>query len=97
MRRRSRVKNENLSDAAMGEILVLLKRKGEEYNSNVVEIGMYQKSTQTCSKCGYVNKAVKNTKIRKWKCPKCGEYHDRDINASINILQMSKEKIKKVS
>lgn len=97
MSRKTRVKNENLSDAAMGSILSLLKRKGEEYNSNVVEIGMYKKSTQTCSQCGYVNKEVKNTKIRKWKCPKCGAFHDRDINASINILQMSKENIQKVS
>lgn len=93
----TRTKNENLSDAAMGLILALLKRKGEEYNSNVVEIGRYQKSTQTCSKCGYINKEVKNTKIRKWKCPKCGACHDRDVNASINILQMSKSTIKKVS
>ena len=97
MSKKTRIKNENLSDAAMGSILLLLKRKGEEYNSNVVKIGMYKKSTQTCSKCGYVNKDVKNTKIRKWKCPKCGALHDRDINASINILQMSKGNIQKVS
>jgi len=25
-------------------------------------------------------------KIIKWKCPECGEVHDRDINASKNIL-----------
>ena len=24
--------------------------------------------------------------VRKWACPKCGMIHDRDINASINIM-----------
>ena len=48
MSRKTRVKHNNLSDAAMGEI-----------------------------------------------CPKCGIQHDRDINAAINILNISKKKYKK--
>ena len=50
------MRNGNLSDAAMGEILTLLKRKGEEYGVHVVAIGQYKKSTQTCSKCGFVKR-----------------------------------------
>ncbi len=35
---------------------------------------------------GYRNKKLKNLSIRKWECAKCGSIHDRDYNASENIL-----------
>lgn len=42
-------------------------------------------TSKTCHSCGYIHKDL-DRKTRQWKCPKCGKLLDRDINASINIL-----------
>lgn len=43
-------------------------------------------SSKLCSECGYKNKDLK-LKDRSWTCPECNVFHDRDINASINLEQ----------
>ena len=42
-------------------------------------------SSQLCSNCGNRYQSLKLSE-RQWKCEQCGEVHDRDINASKNIL-----------
>ncbi|MBQ2832888.1 transposase, partial [Methanobrevibacter sp.] len=51
-------------------------------------------STQICSQCGTKNPKISGIgqlDIRNWKCPDCGYVHDRDLNASINILNKGLE------
>ena len=44
------------------------------------------KSVIVADSCRYKNEETKDLKVREWTCPKCHSNHDRDINASINIL-----------
>ncbi|NET29556.1 RNA-guided endonuclease TnpB family protein [Okeania sp. SIO1I7] len=83
------VKNHKLaraiSDANWGELVRQLEYKAEWYGRELVKIDRYFPSSKRCSECGYVlDKLPLN--IREWDCPECAAHHDRDINASINIL-----------
>lgn len=84
------VKNHKLakviSDASFAEIRRQLEYKAEWYGRKISVIDRFYPSSQLCSCCGYKNTETKNLKIRKWTCPNCRQAHDRDINASINIL-----------
>ena len=54
------------------------------YKGNLVKVNP-KNTSKTCHCCGYVNSEVK-VGVNYWKCPNCGESHDRDINAALNIL-----------
>ncbi len=71
--------------ANMGEIKRQLKYKSQWNGQELVQVGRFYPSSQTCSCCGYKNDKVKNLSVRKWVCPNCGAEHDRDVNAAINI------------
>ena len=51
----------------------------------VIEVDRWFASSKTCHCCGYVYKDL-TLGEREWVCPICGEHHDRDLNAAINIL-----------
>ena len=75
-----------LINVSWGKFFTMLEYKAEWYGRTVVKVPTVYPSSQLCNKCGYKNPLVKNLAIRKWTCPECGEYHDRDVNAAMNIL-----------
>lgn len=85
------VKNHNLAkaiqDVAWGEFTRQLRYKAEWNNRIYHKINPWFASSQLCSECGAKNKEVKCLSIREWVCPVCGIIHQRDENASKNILR----------
>ena len=78
--------SKSLTDVRLSEICRILEYKAKYYGKRYIQIDTYYPSSQECSKCGYKNEKVKELSVRNWICPECGSYHDRDINASQNIL-----------
>ena len=64
----------------------VLQRKALANGKQVVIIDRFYPSSKTCSNCSYKNQGLKLSD-RFWTCPVCREYHDRDLNAAVNILQ----------
>ena len=64
----------------------LLLNEAEWNNKKLIQIDRNYPSGQECSVCGFQNKELKNLSIRKYKCPMCHTKHDRDFNASVNIM-----------
>lgn len=75
----------SIQSAAWSEFVRQIEYKSELCGKNVIFIGKFTPSSKTCNKCGYLNSTLKLSD-REWTCPKCGEHHDRDINAAINIM-----------
>ena len=85
----------NISDASWSRFISMLIYKANWYGRVVVKVPSNYPSSQLCHVCHYQNRNVKDLSIRKWTCPKCGTVHNRDINASINILRKGIEMLTK--
>ena len=73
-----------VSDHAFYQFMRILEQKCAKHGKTFVQIGQWVATTKPCSDCGYPNKTL-SLSDRQWTCPECGTYHDRDVNAAINI------------
>ena len=87
------LKNHSLSksiqDLSINETFRQLKYKCEWYGRDLIVIDRWFPSSKLCHKCGYKYNNL-SLKEREWTCPVCGEIHDRDFNASMNIMNEGK-------
>ena len=78
--------SKKISDAAFCEIMRQLEYKCKYKNKLFYQIDTYYPSSQECSICGNRDKKYKDLTKRIYKCSKCQNEIDRDLNASINIM-----------
>ena len=75
-----------MSDVSLGTFYSMLEYKCEWNDKQFVKIDRFFPSSKMCSNCGWINQDL-TLNIREWTCTSCGEKHDRDFNASKNILK----------
>ncbi|MFB2983365.1 RNA-guided endonuclease InsQ/TnpB family protein [Microseira sp. BLCC-F43] len=82
------VKNHSLgksiSDAGWGMFCTMLKYKAAAVGKVYLEIDRFFPSTHLCSET-LLSIPKMDLSVRMFDCPQCGNRHDRDINAAINI------------
>lgn len=75
----------SISDVSWSAFVTKLEYKATWYGKSIIKVSKWFPSSQICSDCGHQS-GKKPLEIRSWTCPICHEHHDRDINASKNIL-----------
>ena len=84
------IKNHKLSkhiaDASWGNFVTLLQYKCDWYGKELVKVNRFYPSSKSCYDCGWINQNLKLSD-REWTCNSCGVIHDRDVNASRNVLK----------
>ena len=79
-------KARSIQEVSWYEIVRQLKYKSDWNNRKFIQVDRYFPSSKTCNDCGYINQSLREGD-REWNCPICNIHHDRDYNASLNILK----------
>ena len=75
----------SIQELSLNEFRRILDYKCDWYGRYLIKVDRYFPSSKLCSRCGFKNDNL-TLSDREWICPHCGQIHDRDYNASLNIL-----------
>ena len=78
--------SKKISDASFYETIRQLEYKSRFKGKLFYQIDTYYPSSQECSVCGNIDRKYKSLLERVYKCCKCHNEIDRDLNSSINIM-----------
>ena len=77
--------SKSISEQCFYKFIEIIKYKCKWNNIEFVQADRFYPSSKTCSCCGNIKHNLK-LKDRIYKCDKCGLEIDRDLNASINLM-----------
>ncbi|MEH2075733.1 MAG: transposase [Nostoc sp.] len=90
------IANHKLANAVSNNCFYEIRRqfiyKQAHYGTKVELVDRWYPSSKTCSKCGYVQDM--NLSDRVFNCKRCTHSQDRDENASTNLENAPKEKVR---
>ena len=75
----------NYQDISWSTFVSKLEQKSQFRNCQIVKVDKFFASSQICNCCGFKNPDVQKFHLENWKCPQCGQEHQRDKNAAVNI------------
>jgi putative transposase len=82
-----------VSDYSFASFVKILEWEGRKNNCVIHKIDRFFPSSKTCNVCGNKKENL-GLSDRVWVCENCKSEHDRDFNASVNILKKGIEELK---
>lgn len=77
--------SKSIYDTGIGNLIRRITEKAENQGKQVIRVGKWEPTTQTCSVCSTPG-GKKPLGVRVWQCQNCMAWLDRDYNAAVNIL-----------
>lgn len=87
--------SKHIADASWKRFIQLLEYKAKLYGRVLIKVDTFYPSSKLCHRCGFKKEDLKLSD-REWECPICGTKHDRDYNATLNLLKEGLTRLKRV-
>lgn len=78
----------HVMDLGLSKFVTALEYKARWYGRHVLKCGRWDPTSQVCATC-QVRREKLPLSVRDWTCQNCGTQHDRDENASKNVLSFA--------